>query len=295
MQKQTTSSQTVATVGQNNMTATPLAMYLDLVKKCLTKTIYREPALVPLQQQSFLKKTLVNAFAARRIQLVHVEPFDLAKRMAGHDWPPVAHTMIGIPRLDNVQFCCEDVIKRRVPGDFIETGVWRGGATILMRAVLKAYGVIDRHVWVADSFEGFPPPNADKYPIDAIEPCRACEVTTSQQLQSISLEEVMENFAAYGLLDDQVKFLKGWFSETLPNALIDTLAVARLDSGTYESTMEVLTTLYPKLSVGGYLIVDDYGAFAACRQAVDDYRAAHHVRNEIRVIDAAGVYWQRTA
>ncbi len=78
---------------------------------------------------------------------------DLQWRMEGRDWPLLGHTMIGIKRLDNLQFCVERVLADDVPGDLIETGVWRGGATIFMRAILKAHGVTDRRVWVADSGE----------------------------------------------------------------------------------------------------------------------------------------------
>ena len=66
------------------------------------------------------------------------------------EWPLRVHTMIGLKRLKNIQFCVEDVIQKQIPGDIIETGVWRGGATIFMRAILKAYDVIDRNVWVAE-------------------------------------------------------------------------------------------------------------------------------------------------
>jgi O-methyltransferase len=84
---------------------------------------------------------------------------------------------------------------------------------------------------------------------------------------AVSLEQVKANFDRYGLLDDQVRFLKGWFRDTLPVAPIERLAVLRLDGDMYESPMDTLVNLYPKLSEGGYVIVDDYGAIPACRQA----------------------------
>jgi len=195
--------------------------------------------------------------------------------------------MIGLKRLDNLEFCIEQVITNGVVGDFIETGVWRGGATIFMRAVLKAYGVTDRCVWVADSFEGLPPPNTGKYPYDAGD--RLHEAT---QL-AVSLEQVKANFDRYGLLDNQVRFLKGWFRDTLPAAPIERLAVLRLDGDMYQSTMDALVNLYPKVSQGGYVIVDDYGAIPACRQAVNDYRSANGITEEIRDIDWTGIFWQK--
>jgi O-methyltransferase len=235
----------------------PGHLYLDLMERCLTNWIY--------------------------------DTFDEQVRAEGRDWPTDAHTMIGLRRLDNVRSCVKDVLDRGIPGDFIETGVWRGGATILMRAILKAHGVTDRRVWVADSFEGLPPPNPEKYPHDE------GDIHHTHAQLAISLEQVQSNFRRYGLLDDQVRFLKGWFRDTLPAASIAQLAVIRLDGDMYESTMDALTNLYPKLSVGGYAIVDDYGCIPACRQAVQDYRALHGIADQIHPIDWTGVYWRRSA
>lgn len=236
------------------------ALYLDLMKRCLINSIYGA---------------------------IEGPDFDPVLRQEGRDWPTVAHTMIGMKRLDNVQSCIEDVLASGVPGDLIETGVWRGGATILMRAVLKAYDVSDRTVWVADSFAGLPPPNPAVYPHDAGDPHH------SFTNLKVSLDDVRENFARYNLLDDQVRFLKGWFRDTLLHAPIRQLAVLRLDGDMYESTMDALWHLYPKLSVGGYVIVDDYGALASCRQAIDDYRDEHRIDAAIQTVDWTGVYWQR--
>jgi O-methyltransferase len=157
-----------------------------------------------------------------------------------------------------------------------------------MRAILAAYGVRDRTVWVADSFQGLPPPNPDRYPAD-----RGFDFTPFDVL-SVPLEEVKGNFARYGLLDDQVRYLKGWFRDTLPRAPIEKLAVLRLDGDLYESTMDALMSLYPKLSAGGYVIVDEYNAFAPCRQAVDDYRAEHGITDRMLPVDWEAVYWRRT-
>jgi O-methyltransferase len=190
--------------------------------------------------------------------------------------------------MDNLQYCVETVIQDEVPGDLIETGVWRGGATILMRGVLKAYGDTTRKVWVADSFEGLPAPDAARYPADAID-------SYSGQLM-VGVDQVRHNFERYGLLDDQVEFLVGWFKDTLPQAPIERLAVLRLDGDMYESTWQAIEALYPKLSPGGFCIVDDYSSFAPqCGQAIDDYRRAHGIDDEIVGIDEDAVFWRKTA
>ena len=140
---------------------------------------------------------------------------------------------------------------------------------------------------MADSFEGLPRPSNDVDRRDI-----GGRLYQYKEL-AITADQVKANFSRYGLLDAQVEFLKGWFSQTLPQAPIGKLAVARLDGDMYESTRDAITALYPKLSVGGYLIVDDYAMIPACRQAIDEYRAAHEITEQIVSIDWTGVYWRR--
>lgn len=268
---------------------TEARLYLDLMKGCLTNTIYGEREYFEVAPKGFLKQAINKIFNAAGITLVRTNTYSYKMREKGLDWPPYAHTMIGLVRLNNLQECVEDILKTGVRGDLIETGVWRGGATIFMRAILRAYGVTDRSVWVADSFQGLPPPNPAKYPED-----EGDRHHTVSQL-AISIEEVKENFKKYDLLDAQVRFLKGWFSDTLPHAPIRQLALIRLDGDMYESTMDALVNLYPKLSAGGYLIVDDWGAVDACRRAIEDYRTKHSITDEIHPIDGKAIYWKRSS
>lgn len=241
-------------------------LYLDLVQKCIINTIYEDP------NQSFWSPKV----------------FDSQLRELGRDWPSKAHSMIGNRRMSNLRQITEYAIANNIPGDFIETGVWRGGACIMARAIMKAYGVTDRRVWVADSFCGLPVPNP-RYAADANDKHH------SYSELAVSLEEVKSNFDKYGLLDDQVVFLKGWFSETLPKAGIKSLAVLRLDGDMYESTTDGLTNLYDKVSRGGFVIVDDFGAVAACQRAVMDFRKERGIEDQIQNIDGMGVFWQKVA
>lgn len=211
-----------------------------------------------------------------------MRPYDQQARDGGTDRPMFGYTMVGRKRLDNLQACIEDVIARNVPGDLIETGVWRGGATILMRAVLKLHCVSDRTVFVADSFQGLPPPT------DAAD---GWDLTGDAGL-AVSVDQVRRNFERFGLLDDQVKFLVGWFADTLPKAPIERLSILRLDGDLYSSTMDALLALYPKVSDGGYVIVDDYGSWPACKRAVDEYIATHRIAADIKTVDSTGVYWR---
>lgn len=269
------------------------SLYLDLMKKALSGAVYADQPIGRLHQTLPARRWKKSLYTSTRnilerygFSLVRVYRSDLDIVAEGTQYNEIAFSMIGMKRLDNLQFCCEQVIRNRVPGDFIETGVWRGGAVIFMRAVLKAYGIADRTVWAADSFAGLPPPNPAECPADRGDRHHAFEHLR------VSLEDVKSNFSAFGLLDSQVMFLKGWFRETLPTAPIKQLSVLRLDGDMYESTRDALTYLYPKLSRGGYVIIDDY-ALSGCHKAVDDFRAQCAIKEEIKRIDWTGVYWQR--
>jgi hypothetical protein len=200
--------------------------------------------------------------------------------------PPWPVTMIGRTRLDNVERCLRRVLEEGIPGDVIETGVWKGGTTIFMRGVLRAFGVTDRRVYVADSFEGLPEPDVEKYPAD-----EGMTLHLWRNL-AVGVDEVKANFARYDLLDDQVEFVEGWFRDTLPGLREHAWSVVRLDGDYYESTMDALVNLYPGLSPGGWLIIDDHD-ITACAQAVSDYRERNGIDEPIERIDWTGICWQK--
>jgi O-methyltransferase len=275
---------------------TAIDLYLDLLKRSLTYSLWTESYRpYPLDRYGRpwsrpLRRLVRTWLSQRDLLLMEAIPYRAEMREMGRDWPAMAHTMIGLRRLDNLRECIEVALSDRVPGDLIETGVWRGGATIFMRAVLKAHAVTDRAVWVADSFEGLPAPDATRFPADA-----GSRYHTLSDVLAISIEEVKANFERYGLLDEQVRFLKGWFKDTLPTATFSSFAVVRLDGDMYESTMDALVNLYPKLNPGGFLIADDYGLDdGLCRRAVADYRAAHGIVDPIVDIDGQGAFWRKT-
>lgn len=228
-----------------------------------------------------LKHLSGDLYECRRIQ----QSFEVRKE--GKDWPMRAESMIGLQRMDNIEFCVKEVIANNVEGDLIETGVWRGGACIFMRAVLKAFNITNKIVWVADSFQGLPKANEDVFPDDAGD-----KHHLFQEL-NVSIEEVKSNFMKYNLLDDQVRFLKGWFKDTMPNNPIEKLSILRLDGDMYESTIDVLIYLYPKLSEGGYCIIDDWGAVPACKKAIQDYRKVFGIKEKMFEIDWTGIFWKK--
>lgn len=245
-------------------------LYINLLKKQLIGMIYEDASALDIMIAGHKTRQFIKKY-----------------REYGRDVPSKAHSMIGLHRMNNIQACMAQIVADGVPGDLIETGVWRGGSTIFMRGLLAAYGITDRTVWVADSFQGLPVPDVERYPIDAGWAPQASFLTISE-------EEVRGNFARYDLLDDQVRFLPGWFKDTLPTAPIEQLALLRLDGDLYGSTWDALSALYPKLAPGGFIIIDDYNFFT-CKNAVHDYRDQQSIEEPIQPIDGMAVFWRREA
>jgi hypothetical protein len=241
-----------------------LDRYLELLKRTVCGMTFEDPSIpVPWRQLSVYSETT---------------------RENGRDWPMYSHTMIGLKRLDNLQMCIEQVIEDRIRGDLIECGVWRGGACIFMRGVLSAHNVLGRTVWLADSFDGFPPTSIS-------EGDRALIAQPEQAHLAVPLDEVRHNFELYGLLDDQVGVIPGWFKDSLPGP-VKKLAVLRLDADLYVSTMDALDKLYPLLQPGGFCIIDDWNV-PMCREAVMEYRQKMHITEPYIDIDGHSVYWRR--
>lgn len=224
--------------------------YLDLLKVCLTRTM-------------------------------DLKGSELERRIEGLDWPLTAETMVSYKRLDNLRELIQQVINERIKGDLIETGVWRGGASIFMKAIL-ATAESNKKIYVCDSFQGFPKStNVLDDEFDFLE----------DQRFAISVDEVRRNFEKYSLLDDNVIFVKGWFEETLPT-LQGPFSLLRLDGDLFSSTNDALRALYPKLVDGGFCIIDDY-SLSPCKAAVDSYRALNGIREPMMTIDHSAAYWRK--
>lgn len=203
---------------------------------------------------------------------------ELRRRSLGSDWPQYGLSMVGLARLDDLQECVRTVVADQVPGDLIEAGTWRGGASMLMRATLDTLGD-ERNIWVADSFSGF----RDDLRSEGL---------AGVDFLAVSLEEVQANFARFGL-DSGVEFVPGYFEDTMPTLGDRSWAICRLDGDSYEATRLCLETLYPRLSKGGYLIVDDYYVLDECRAAVDEYRTQHGIEEPMEEVDWTCARWRR--
>jgi O-methyltransferase len=243
-------------------------------------------------------------------------------------------TMIGKPRLDNIQQLVQQVFQNDIQGDFLEAGSWRGGACIFMKAAVMTYGgemAGRRTVYSADLFKDsagvslfravtakvfallspvfpmvfknwfvnqmlstFPKEEYTTTTIDhLINLARSLPWTGTTMQFNTGLSDVKEAYRRYGLLDDKVVFLRGWFSDTLPTVPAERLAILRADGDFYGSTMDTFYPLYERLSLGGYCIVDDYGAHPECTRAVDEFRATHGITEEIIWVDHEAMYWKK--
>lgn len=227
-------------------------------------------------------KTVDKYLRTKGFAVTRLNPIKSKKNRTRKWWPLNAETMLGMDKMDNIEYCIRNIAKNKIEGDIIECGVWRGGACIFMKALVNELS-LNKTVFVADSFEGLPKPTYKEDEGDI-------HYTFDELF--VSLEEVQNNFKKYDLLDDSVQFLKGWFKDTLHKAPIEKLALLRADGDMYESTMDILTALYPKLTKGGYCIIDDYNVVDGCKKAVNDYRAEHSISDEIIIIDE-GCYWEK--
>ena len=287
----------------------PQRLYLDLLRKAVTNelhldtdarllylftTIYLGEKFDPevLRNIRTRQPDMVAKLSANREQglpwwmVTFKNPEGREKVVSFRNFCDYTHSMIGVRRMRNIEECLDRIREENIPGDLAECGVWRGGAAIFMRGYLAAYDMRDRVVWAADSFEGIPEPSHAED--------RGYDFSKSVvPILAISLEDVQELFARYGLLDNQVRFLKGWFSDTLPSAPIQSLALLRLDGDLYESTRDALRALYDKVVPGGFVIVDDYGDFPPCRKAVDEFRGERAIDAPIVTIDWSGAYWRK--
>ncbi|MFA6285815.1 MAG: TylF/MycF/NovP-related O-methyltransferase [Opitutaceae bacterium] len=211
----------------------------------------------------------------------------------GKVWPECpALSMIGTKRLDNVQALVLDCLGKKVPGDFIEAGIWKGGVIALIAGLLKITTTQDRIVWGVDSFEGIPPAKPELYPADAAHiGCHTYEI-----LKNNSQEDVIGYLDRLSLnSENRIKIIKGWFSDVLPTLSPQktNFALVRVDGDTYESTIQCLENLEPRTNLGGYIVIDDYFSWTGCKQATDDYRAKKNIKEPLTTVDWTCVYWKK--
>lgn len=234
--------------------------YIDLVKRSVTNYLYLGGS---------------SAFDQFRC----VEHYDLERSDWKIDRASCPTTLLRKGQLDLIEQAAVALEKDKIPGDYIEAGIWRGGAVLLMRALLDAYEISGRKVFAADSFARIPKNvRAVNDPVDQW-----------RDRWVASIDEVRQNIARFGMLDDRIVFVEGFFAESLARLSDERFALVRLDSDSYDSVETSLDYLYPLVSQGGIVIIDDWH-LPGCRMAVEDYRARYGIRDEVREYDA-NAYW----
>ena len=187
------------------------------------------------------------------------------------------YTLTGVERLHGLVIAVRHLVRTGVPGDFAECGVWRGGSVLAMILTLQQEGVADRDVHLFDTFEGMTEPDErDTSPIDrpAVELWQETEGKPFPEYfaaETFNEDAVRELVLSSGYPADRVHLVRGPVEQTIPGAAPERIALLRLDTDWYESTRHELDHLYPRLSSGGVLIVDDYGHWEGARRAVDEY------------------------
>jgi O-methyltransferase len=250
---------------------------LELIKYCLIGVI---------QDEQIINKIYNNDYPSTdELETILKNVVIPEQRLEGLDWPDTAYSMIGLKRMNNLSDMLDYVRINNIDGDLIETGVWRGGATIFMKLYCDLYN-LDKKIFVCDSFEGLPKPSG-KFSSDI------GDVHYTVDALKISLDEVKNNFKNYNCLDEKVIFIKGFFGETLPNnSEIEKLSLLRMDGDMYESTHDVFYSLYDKVSDKGVIIVDDF-CLNGCRDCVTDFRRDNNITSEYKIIDRCGIYWYK--
>lgn len=203
------------------------------------------------------------------------------------------YTMTSVERMYALYKAIEYIECARIPGAIVECGVWRGGSIMVALATLKALGDTDRDVYLFDTFEGLPRPDADK-DVDVLGN-RAFDGwlphargDTQSNWAYASLNDVRQNVALTGYPMERIHFVKGMVEDMLPASAPDTIALCRLDTDWYASTRHEMIHLFPRIGVGGVLIIDDYGHFQGARQAVDEYLTENRVPLLLNRIDYSG-------
>ena len=184
-------------------------------------------------------------------------------------------TMVDSPRLFSLYKSVLYIVRSGIAGDLVECGVYRGGCCMLMALTLRVLGDTSRSIYLYDTFAGMPEPG--EFDEEASGTKIPKEIWAAQQEEDhnrwcyASLEEVKRNLASTGFDPDRLYFVEGKTEDSIPGIVPDKIALLRLDTDWYNSTRHELEHLFPRLSVKGVLLSDDYSHWEGHRKAIDEY------------------------
>jgi O-methyltransferase len=202
-------------------------------------------------------------------------------------------SMVSPERLWATMMACKHVVDQNIAGDFVECGVWRGGNALIAASVFKAAG-IRKKVYLFDTFKGMTEPGSMDVAVHtgkaAVDRFRQKQRQDHNDWCFATLQDVKNNFEKLGLMSDDIHFVEGDVMETLKvdSNIPQQISLLRLDTDWYDSTKLELELLYPRLNVGGILIIDDYGHWAGAKQATDEYFSSHGPRPFLQYTDRTG-------
>lgn len=203
-----------------------------------------------------------------------------------------AYTMISPERLFAVLQAVKYVGSANLPGAIVECGVWRGGVMMAVAKTMLSLGMIDRDLYLFDTFEGMPQPTQIDKDFKNRPAQKKFELTKrssdSSDWCAASIENVLENMLSTGYPRDQIHLIPGKVENTIPVSAPEKIAILRLDTDWFESTRHELIHLYPRLMTGGVLIIDDYGHWQGARKAVDDYFSTYNISIMLNRSDYTG-------
>jgi len=229
----------------------------------------------------FKKKKIIETFPAD-FQPGHIEIINSVK----------GNTMTSPERIFSLVEATKYVVENNIPGDIVECGVWRGGSIMAVLKVLQQLKSSDRHIYLYDTFEGMSEPTADDVAIDgntAKQLLQQNKKTEQDLVWAYSAIEVVENnIKPLGYDPSRIHFVKGKVEDTIPGTIPEKISLLRLDTDWYESTKHELEHLFPRLSKGGILILDDYGHWQGAKKAADEYFSNNNINIFLSRVDYTG-------
>ena len=202
------------------------------------------------------------------------------------------YTMTSVERMFALYQATNYVIDQKIPGDFVECGVWRGGSSLMVAQVLAHRGVSDRHLYLYDTFEGMSEPTVEDVDFRGQKADQMLEQSQDQKETSVwclaNLDDVKLTMSNSSFPAANIHYVEGKVEDTIPVTVPPAIALLRLDTDWYTSTKHELIHLYPSLSSSGVLIIDDYGHWEGCRKAVDEYFVEQKTSILLQRIDYTG-------
>jgi O-methyltransferase len=219
-------------------------------------------------------------------------PSDYDERLARRIKAVRRDTLTTAPRIAALCDSVEYLVRSGVEGALVECGVWRGGSMMAAALTLLDLDAADRDLYLFDTFTGMPEPGAEDVAsaYDGYSPQKRWrrQMRLGREWAGVPVEEVRARLEGTGYPTERIHLVPGMVEDTVPDQAPERIALLRLDTDWYASTRHQLEHLYPRLSVGGVLIVDDYGHYAGARRAVEDYFAERGGRPLLARVDYTG-------